>query len=831
MKKSTGATAPQNNSPKLRTERPQPAAEASSGQLPLPTKPQNNDSSQALSPKKPDQEGGVSGKPTLWPVLARQSIASIAKSILETNPANAGKSISAEEIRSMLDRGLSYMEVCDMLESKKFAFKRSFLARALLSAIAPQSSPAPAGSSVSGTPQSSTQIPCQGPGPPQKDGLLPPQSKSAISDGRLQSSVVGSRNPVVLDLTDSADTPQATQLIPNSQPIVSQTIAQPHRNPFSYAPGLVMQGPIVQSRPQFFEASAFPPAVPTPLMHQGRVPVDFNAPYPSRQPQWRVNPQMTYRHVQSKPPVQTASTAVMSLISATTRVRTHVDTNTPGHQHGHPSALPSGIGNVLTPASGATHPKFGKIMDRPLQETSRQANIEASHPQISQASPKTMNRSQQAPLTSYVNSNFTAPNQSAVNNGRGHSPFSASHRFWPSSTPEQARAAEGYTQSSEKRKLNSGRARISVVRNPNSMQRPPIQAQNYKYSNETIATPLNQESDHTSPRTKEQMARKRNFSEIVDLTELSNDEATARPKRVDVQGLSNSQKGIPFVSKSDERWTKDAQAVEHFKPSQGVESGLDLSKFRASNETKGSERESLRSAEIVKPIDRKMAAKKSFYDSTTLVSDILIAKGMHPTKRPLNWHLEPLRNNFWQISNHSDLSTIRWDLIDPGSPSTSSGKENILVNPKKRSADGATDIDVPMTDSRKYDASIHMNLLTKNVQHHFRLSCRPRQVNDEEVDAPAEQGALCGSNPEGVGRWHRHHRQTQVVYCFKAEFAVGQLRENGQWHSTNLAAICRRILWRMLLRFWRETRFWVLRLAARHRMIICRRRGNYLLPI
>lgn len=67
---------------------------------------------------------------------------------------------------------------------------------------------------------------------------------------------------------------------------------------------------------------------------------------------------------------------------------------------------------------------------------------------------------------------------------------------------------------------------------------------------------------------------------------------------------------------------------------------------------------------LVETISRKKAVRVSQYDPATIARDILIIAGKHPTERGLNDHLLPLRDSMGLVWN-SDLSTVRWDLIDP----------------------------------------------------------------------------------------------------------------------------------------------------------------------
>jgi hypothetical protein len=76
-------------------------------------------------------------------------------------------------------------------------------------------------------------------------------------------------------------------------------------------------------------------------------------------------------------------------------------------------------------------------------------------------------------------------------------------------------------------------------------------------------------------------------------------------------------------------------------------------------------------------IDKKKAARVSGYDSKNIARNILIVAGKHPTENPLNSHLLPLRENFpGQIDWDSDLSTIRWDILDPEPMAVDNGPAN-----------------------------------------------------------------------------------------------------------------------------------------------------------
>ncbi|EXJ55392.1 hypothetical protein A1O7_08319 [Cladophialophora yegresii CBS 114405] len=69
---------------------------------------------------------------------------------------------------------------------------------------------------------------------------------------------------------------------------------------------------------------------------------------------------------------------------------------------------------------------------------------------------------------------------------------------------------------------------------------------------------------------------------------------------------------------------------------------------------------------LAKPVNKAEALRKTCYDAKTVARDLLITIGRHPTERPLNAHLAGLLGKYIEID--SDLSTFDWDAIDPGGP-------------------------------------------------------------------------------------------------------------------------------------------------------------------
>ncbi|KLJ13757.1 hypothetical protein EMPG_11319 [Blastomyces silverae] len=174
---------------------------------------------------------------------------------------------------------------------------------------------------------------------------------------------------------------------------------------------------------------------------------------------------------------------------------------------------------------------------------------------------------------------------------------------------------------------------------------------------------------HTpAPGSKEALAKKRTFAEIVDFTQLASDDDgddSPPPKAPRLQEVP---------PQSDRNIDVDVEEV----PAPTLETPeahgasaktLDLSQFRMPDADSSTSNETLRGrSDIVKPLNKTEALKTRYYDPKTIARDLLIATGRHPTERALNQHLSKLRDNFPAVDNSSDLRTFRWDIIDPGGP-------------------------------------------------------------------------------------------------------------------------------------------------------------------
>lgn len=167
-----------------------------------------------------------------------------------------------------------------------------------------------------------------------------------------------------------------------------------------------------------------------------------------------------------------------------------------------------------------------------------------------------------------------------------------------------------------------------------------------------------QREDSQKPASKADAARKRDFSEIVDLTQLSDDEEPPAKKQ---PGINND------IAPT---WAAPPDSGFYTRPPESGSLYSLPTMVHIDDRTKN--------MDVVQPLNRKFALRRSTYEVKTIARDVLLATGKHPEMRPLNGHLEILKESFKKVDNTSDLSTLRWDLIDPGNPPPEAFKSDII---------------------------------------------------------------------------------------------------------------------------------------------------------
>ncbi len=164
----------------------------------------------------------------------------------------------------------------------------------------------------------------------------------------------------------------------------------------------------------------------------------------------------------------------------------------------------------------------------------------------------------------------------------------------------------------------------------------------------------------TQAMTKEKAARKRTFGEIVDLTQdLSEDEAAypSKPPRLD-DNKTNNHGNAPHVS--EQNASGDAIDLTN-----DISPPADSDERLQAEQTRRQAENALRNADVVERIDKKKALRRSSYNPKTIARDVLLAAGRHPSMRALNAHLDILKTTMRNVDNNTDLSTFKWDIVDP----------------------------------------------------------------------------------------------------------------------------------------------------------------------
>jgi hypothetical protein len=185
-----------------------------------------------------------------------------------------------------------------------------------------------------------------------------------------------------------------------------------------------------------------------------------------------------------------------------------------------------------------------------------------------------------------------------------------------------------------------------------------------------------------APLTKEAQARKRTFAEIIDLTKKESldrgEEQSEKRQRVGGSIAGERTNGLsaehgpstlhrPITGDLETRPPPQFPFRHHHHIPSTTQSHNNLTNVTVNPQSEAITRNPLLEYDgIVKPIDRSLALRKSRYDPKTIARDILISAGKHPSQRSLNAHLEQLKERFAKVDHTSDLSTFRWDIVDPG---------------------------------------------------------------------------------------------------------------------------------------------------------------------
>ena len=273
------------------------------------------------------------------------------------------------------------------------------------------------------------------------------------------------------------------------------------------------------------------------------------------------------------------------------------------------------------------------------------------------------------------------------------------------------------------------------------------------------------------PVSKAEAARKRNFNEIVDLTTGSDDDEPSQQNH----------------SVGTQR-TESSLVPPHFPKFQAPDSSFQRHLFNHSNHYElptpngrtAAERpplttnERIKGADVVGSIDKRRALRRSKYNVSTIARDVLLATGRHPDMRPLNAHLDPLRLNFHKVDYSSDLSTFRWELVDPGDPVPQYDSEDadISGDDLASSQHQATVIQQPVATADGPEASVYGASVAARgtkvpmpkkrgrppLSNGSRITSRPYGFED---GAPHQPKQSATSNQGNSSERHRTHAAEQ----------------------------------------------------------------------
>lgn len=224
--------------------------------------------------------------------------------------------------------------------------------------------------------------------------------------------------------------------------------------------------------------------------------------------------------------------------------------------------------------------------------------------------------------------------------------------------------------------------------------------------NDTMAAPLSTpvaemiplSQELKPPANKEEAARKRNLSDLVDLTQLDDDDHIGPPmKRFHANTYTSPHAhamDVDMAPVSNFPRAGFMAPIRNFPiPSAPVPAMSEPVPRTVPSTTQAAD---LRYRALAEPLDKKKALRRNTYNPATIARDVLLACGRHPSERQLNQHLDVLKAHLPQISNESDLSTIKWDLIDPGNPPPEYFKDSVqalIEDADDEDASGDEDVD------------------------------------------------------------------------------------------------------------------------------------------
>ncbi len=546
----------------------------------------------------------------IWPDSKKVALATAAQSALTSGDVNAGKHISIGQIRTLLDTNPSYIELCERFEGMGFVFDRGNFARMLLAAV--------------------------------------PDVNSSASAQRAASV------PKATPLKQASNTTHPVLTAANHQALPAQGAQLPNRQ--SAGLGATENSPVV-----------------SPKRDAGLRPVHQNHLHSPDVPSGRLK-QSPGRPRKDGTPAQPRKSSQLGpyyVANAHQVVSNHALSTT--------TQPPTGPGE--NPAPSNNSPGTEQSQDRHALSLKRDPSQSSTHLSAnSKQSTDFGDPSQHIPSTNPITPSFRDQALQGTANAVRSSQLIGLEKG--------ASVKQNISKVGKHLFGNQDPLRVSDVKSSGkevSEQSVKVAQHDTANSKRGVASNLNanylsQPQPYTSPYTahkpptpvalsKEDMARKRDFSEIVDLTQELSDEGDnihqPSNKDHDIEALGTMSDGHVMNTTH----TTNPAAVPGGYPRSGTNTPVTggpsvLSRFSLATTGPLSQRNAMY-MNIVKPLYRKDALRKSEYNAKTIARDVLIAAGRHPDMRPLNSHLDPLRKNFFAVEHNSDLSTFNWGIVDP----------------------------------------------------------------------------------------------------------------------------------------------------------------------
>lgn len=564
----------------------------------------------------------------VWPDSKKTALATAAERALTSTATNAGKQISIGVIRTLLDSNPSYIELCESFEKLGFVFDRGHFARMLLAAVPDINSSTSTPSTMNATSNH----------PIEMNRASQDLSRAAIS---ASESSVNRAIPLstTADTAGSAArlTPELTAIPGLSAMSPNVDVGQPRRSKTRAQP---ITGPLdltkrSRGRPR-------KDGSPAQARHGGRI----------RQPRGNhVN--SIFQNNAPSAAVQTASRSLPIdpvLLAAdrenTQRLGSHIDLN----MHDHTQSV-SRSSNDHQQVSGSRD----TLHNVPLQDLNGPSTTQSVVNGSANAEGINRNAGPDIPDTA----GQKAPKQKSRDNLK----WDRSKKWTESLLQDLSRQEKPHnTEVTQVPPPSIANAKRDNASNLNA--NPPTQPHSRSHNSQNHSA-----LEHISKR---EMARKRDFNDIVDLNQhVSGEEDNLdqplhkRPKGVALAPPNSAPESLLYTPP----WVVQPAPVVSSDPSAGVDTpvtggSMDISKFNLPTSGPLSQKTALY-MNVVNPLNKRRALRRSEYNAKTIARDVLIAAGRHPDMRALNAHLDSLRRNFYAVEFGSDLATFNWDLVDP----------------------------------------------------------------------------------------------------------------------------------------------------------------------